>query len=273
MKILQKFGQRLARYLSEPGQYTAQVATATPDKLQNSLRPGDVLLADGNSRFSTAIKYLTQSSWSHAALFASEIASPADNRTDGNKRQPRLIEADINDGIRTVELSLYAPLHTRICRPVGLNKSEIDTVISYALKRLGHIHDLRNIIDLTRYLLPPLRFPSVSGDVFSPAGAEMPPGQSVLHLLHRHSNPSTILFCRILLLKKQIIRPAEIAAGKSFISVITAFSHQEISMFLHISRSLSQPWKTVLPPTRSHGASIQPQQTKRKNLFVIRNKK
>ena len=34
-----------------------------------TLRPGDVLLVEGSSRISTAIKYLTQSTWSHAALF------------------------------------------------------------------------------------------------------------------------------------------------------------------------------------------------------------
>jgi len=155
MKILQKIGQRLARHLSEPRKYTTQVATSTPDKLQQNLRPGDVLLVDGNSSFSAAIKYLTQSSWSHAALFAGKIAVSTGSSADNSKGHPLLIEADINKGVRTVELSLYAPLHTRICRPVGLKKSEIDKIINYAVERLGQTYDLRNIIDLARYLLPP----------------------------------------------------------------------------------------------------------------------
>ncbi len=32
------------------------------------IKPGDVLLVEGRARVSTAIKYLTQSTWSHAAL-------------------------------------------------------------------------------------------------------------------------------------------------------------------------------------------------------------
>ncbi len=150
MKILQRIGKKLARHLSEPRKYTSQVATTTPVKLGQSLLPGDVLLVDGNSRFSSAIKYLTQSSWSHAALFVGDALPSGKNKRD----QPLLIEADINEGVRAVGLSLYAPLHTRICRPVGLNKNEIAEVVNYAVERLGYKYDLRNIIDLARYLLP-----------------------------------------------------------------------------------------------------------------------
>ena len=150
MRILQKIGQGLARYLSEPRNYSSRVATATPVKLLQSLLPGDVLLVDGNSKFSTAIKYLTQSSWSHAALFAGEVLSSPEEGAE----PPLLIEADINEGVRAIGISLYAPFHTRICRPVGLNKEEIAEVVNYAVARLGHKYDLRNIIDLARYFLP-----------------------------------------------------------------------------------------------------------------------
>jgi hypothetical protein len=158
MKLLEIIGKKLAHHLSEPRKSSMQVATSTPEKLSCCLRPGDVLLVEGNSTFSTAIKYLTQSSWSHAALFVGDVL-PADK--DGGER-PVLVEADINDGIRCVGLSVYAPYHTRICRPVGLSQAEIDKVSNYAIARLGHTYDLRNIFDLAKYLLPtppvPTRF-------------------------------------------------------------------------------------------------------------------
>ncbi|MGB3209221.1 MAG: YiiX/YebB-like N1pC/P60 family cysteine hydrolase [Desulforhopalus sp.] len=158
MKILQKIGQSLARRLSAPKKHTVQVATSSRENLQRSLQPGDVLLVDGSSTFSIAIKYLTQSSWSHAALFVGNRLPIVER----NREQPVLIEADVNDGVRSVGLSLYAPLHTRICRPIGLNQDEITKVIDYVVDRLGYKYDLRNIIDLARYLLPtplvPLRF-------------------------------------------------------------------------------------------------------------------
>ncbi len=150
MKILEKIGAKLARHLSASREDGKQVATSTPDKLSGSLRAGDVLLVEGNSVFSTAIKYLTQSSWSHAALFVGDALPTV---AEGEE-QPVLVEADINDGVRSVELSKYTLFHTRICRPVGLSRNEIDKVVQYVVSRLGYKYDLRNIIDLAKYLLP-----------------------------------------------------------------------------------------------------------------------
>ncbi len=150
MKILQKIGAGLAHYLSAPREGNARVATCAPEMLSRSLRPGDVLLVEGSSIFSTSIKYLTQSSWSHAALCVGDILP---TEPEGAER-PVLVEADINEGVRAVGLSLYSSVHTRICRPVGLDAREIDAVVQYAVSRLGHRYDLQNIIDLAKYLLP-----------------------------------------------------------------------------------------------------------------------
>jgi hypothetical protein len=62
-------GLELARYLSAPGRRGTQIAIDPPEAVAEALRPGDVLLVDGNTRIATAIKYLTQSTWSHAALY------------------------------------------------------------------------------------------------------------------------------------------------------------------------------------------------------------
>ncbi len=158
MKFLQKTGQKLAHYLSKPHKYKGQIATTSPEKLAETLRPGDVLLVDGNSTISTAIKYLTQSSWSHAALFVGNNLPPAKK----GKEQTVLVEADINDGVRSVELSEYSHLHTRICRPIGLRSDEIESLVQYGIEQIGLQYDLQNIFDLARYLFPtppvPLRF-------------------------------------------------------------------------------------------------------------------
>ena len=57
-----------------------------------------------------------------------------------------------------IPLSLYEPMHTRICRPVGLNSDEVDAVLQHAISRLGHTYDLKNITDLARYFIttPPV---------------------------------------------------------------------------------------------------------------------
>jgi hypothetical protein len=60
----------------------------------------------------------------------------------------------MRDGVRLVALERYAQFHTRICRPVGLNATDIDALIDYAKARLGQQYDLKNIVDLLRYLIP-----------------------------------------------------------------------------------------------------------------------
>lgn len=148
--ILDRFGRRFARFLSTPRPDRVQLATGNPAALAQILRPGDILLVEGSSRIATAIKYLTQSSWSHSALC---VASPRP-LGDADTAPSVLLEADVSEGVRLVPLERYAALHTRICRPVGLDDAELRTVIQFALRRVGHQYDMKNIFDLARYLLP-----------------------------------------------------------------------------------------------------------------------
>lgn len=149
MGVLHWLGGRLARYLSEPRE-TAHVTTSRPGLLAATLRKGDVLLVEGTSRFSSAIRTITQSTWSHSALCVGDALADA-----AGAAPPLLVEADINDGVRVVSVERYAHLHTRICRPVGLAPSEIDALAAYAIARIGQQYDLRNVVDLARYLLHP----------------------------------------------------------------------------------------------------------------------
>jgi hypothetical protein len=153
MSLLNKIGRMLASYLEKPSG-SIQPSTCKPELLASTIRVGDVLLVDGSSRISTAIKYLTQSTWSHAALCIAD---------DSNSAEPScnnitLVEADVLDGIRTVALSHYGELHTRICRPVGLSDEEIASAIGFAKAKVGHQYDMKNVFDLMRYLVqtPPV---------------------------------------------------------------------------------------------------------------------
>src|SRR5712664_1637429 len=78
-RLLAWLGRALAKYLSTPLPQGAQVATSPPEKLAGTLEPGDVVLIEGNTRISVAIKYLTQSTWSHAALYVGDaLGAPRD---------------------------------------------------------------------------------------------------------------------------------------------------------------------------------------------------
>lgn len=143
-------GAQLARHLATEVHQHGSAPPTRADRLRATLQPGDVLLVEGHSRFSTAIKYLTQSTWSHAALFVGEEAL----NQAGAPHRHCFVEADVSDGVRTVGMDLFEAYHTRICRPVGLNADDIQQVVVYVVARLGHQYDLRNVWDLARYLLP-----------------------------------------------------------------------------------------------------------------------
>ena len=145
-------GRKLAHYLTQPVHARGFGISTNITYLSAVLQPGDVLLVEGITRVSSAIKYLTQSTWSHAALFVGQHLHDAlgENALPGHA----LIEADVKEGVRSVPLSAFSGLHTRICRPVGLTSAETRQVCSYAIASLGDQYDLRNMFDLARYLLP-----------------------------------------------------------------------------------------------------------------------
>lgn len=114
------------------------------------MQPGDVLLVEGNFRISTAIKYLTQSTWSHAAMYVGDALG--EKNQDGEELN--LIEADLSEGVIAVPLSKYAASNTRICRPMHLTGDDQQALVQFMRDNLGNEYDLKNVIDLLRYLLP-----------------------------------------------------------------------------------------------------------------------
>lgn len=148
--MLKALGDRLAAFLSRDGHAHSASAPTNQEFLKRCLRRGDVMLIEGTSIIAAAIKYLTQSTWSHAALCIGEQVRDEDHPEGGCV----FVEADLQAGVRRVDLRTYSGYHCRICRPVGLSATEVDQVIAYAIGHLGHAYDTRNIVDLARYLLP-----------------------------------------------------------------------------------------------------------------------
>jgi hypothetical protein len=142
-------GRWLARHLRQEVSGEEPFVPADPQALRRTLRPADVLLVAGGSTLSAAIKYLTQSTWSHAAIY---VGDALDTETNGEPHT--LIEVNPVDGCVSLPLSAYERHHTRICRPVGLTQDDRDDVIGFVVSRLGTQYDMRNILDLARYLLP-----------------------------------------------------------------------------------------------------------------------
>lgn len=141
-RVSTALGRAIAGYIEKQTKGYVLLSAVSATKIRACLQPGDVVLVEGDRRISTAIKYLTQSTWSHAAMYVG----------DGPGRD--LIEADLRDGVRYVTLESLLHLNIRICRPVGLTGEDSARVTDHMRASLGHKYDLKNVIDLARYLLP-----------------------------------------------------------------------------------------------------------------------
>ncbi|MDZ7822661.1 MAG: YiiX/YebB-like N1pC/P60 family cysteine hydrolase [Ahrensia sp.] len=145
-----RLGKWLAGRLERQSSGYMPYTPSDPETLYRTLQPGDILLVEGNRKISAAIKYLTQSTWSHAALYIGDELEEAD--ADGNKK--RLIEVNLGTGCTAEPLEKYRAHNTRICRAAGLTPADREKVIRFMISKIGIQYDTRNIIDMVRYLVP-----------------------------------------------------------------------------------------------------------------------
>lgn len=147
--VLNWVGTRLALFLTRRIHTDTTGRATPPEQLLRYLKPGDVLLVEGGTRLSSAINYLTQSTWSHAALFVGPHLAEA-----GGDPEHLFVDADPVAGVQGIGIGEFTGLHSRICRPVGLTAAEVREVTDYAISHIGDRYDLRNVVDLARFLFP-----------------------------------------------------------------------------------------------------------------------
>lgn len=162
MSIYRSLRNKLDNWLTRepPGQ--DEIMPYDFNRLKYEIRPGDVLLIQGRSRMSSVIRSITQSSWTHAALYIGRVIDFEDEETrqlirkhTDHKENKRLIIEDLVDkGTVISALSSYRKHHIRICRPIGITPFDTHRVINYAMKALGHPYNVRHLLDLARFLLP-----------------------------------------------------------------------------------------------------------------------
>lgn len=153
--------QWMVEWLSHEGS-PQEIPPCDFPRLSGALKPGDVILIEGRSRIAGMIRLITQSSWTHAALYIGRLHDIRDRNLrslvthyyQANHDEPLLIEALIGEGIRISPLCRYRGAHLRICRPKGLCPDDAQRIIAYAVRRLGSDYDVRQLVDLARFFLP-----------------------------------------------------------------------------------------------------------------------
>ncbi|MDH5392252.1 MAG: YiiX/YebB-like N1pC/P60 family cysteine hydrolase [Gammaproteobacteria bacterium] len=132
------------------------------DRLRYEIRPGDVLLVEGRSRVSSIIKTITQSCWTHSAFYVGRLHDIEDTAVrahikrfyNGDPEEQLIIEAMVGEGTLVDNLKKYKGENLRICRPKGITHQDAQKVINYSIKRLGTDYDVRQLLDLLRFLFP-----------------------------------------------------------------------------------------------------------------------
>src|SRR5438094_262563 len=149
-----------SRVLTKPRGNYNRILPTDLETLRLTVRKGDVILVDGDQRVSEVIKYLTQSSWSHVALYVGDELLrrfPARReelvRANGQDAQHLIVEA-LHEGVVASPLSKYAGFNLRVCRPHGLQRDDLQRVLNEVLAQLGSSYDLKNLLDLARYFFP-----------------------------------------------------------------------------------------------------------------------
>jgi hypothetical protein len=137
------------------------------ERVRKEARPCDVVLVEGRSRVSEVIKMITQSAWSHAALYIGRLEDLADPELrevvkqyyPGATNQHLIIESELGLGTIVRSLDAYEYEHLRICRPRNLDAKSAEKVIGYGIGKLGSAYNVRQIFDLARFLFPWLIMP------------------------------------------------------------------------------------------------------------------
>ncbi len=129
--------------------------------LRATLQKGDVVLVDGDQRVSEVIKYLTQSSWSHAAVYVGDELwrrhpdrRAALEAAHGADARHLLVEALMEGGVVASPLAKYATHNLRVCRPHGLRADDLRSILDEVLAQLGARYGVRSALTLARYFFP-----------------------------------------------------------------------------------------------------------------------
>ena len=131
-------------------------------RLRCELQAGDVLLVEGRSRVSDVIKIITQSSWTHSALYIGRINEITDETArnqvqqfyGGDPNEQLLLEAELGQGTIISPITKYRHDHLRICRATNLDPADALKVILYGIQHIGTDYDVRQILDLARFFFP-----------------------------------------------------------------------------------------------------------------------
>jgi len=160
-KLKTRLWNRFVHWLSYESK-NHQTPLTNFERLRYELRSGDVLLVEGRSNVAEIIKTVTQSMWTHSLLYIGRLHDVDDPMLRDqiqkfrhcNPDEQLVIEAVLGKGIIVSSIELYEGEHLRICRPRGITRTDSQAVVQHAIQHLGTDYNVRQIMDLARFMVP-----------------------------------------------------------------------------------------------------------------------
>lgn len=142
-RTVARLADALARFLAE--RVSRPAARGDVPALSALLRPGDVLLTEGNTRAAALVRRVTRSPWAHVSIYVGPLEAGDD--------PPCIVEAEIAAGVRAVPLSHFKGQRSRIVRPLGLNETDRRRLANWLVRHIGDPYDLAHAWALCRWFL------------------------------------------------------------------------------------------------------------------------
>jgi hypothetical protein len=148
MRVVQRLGDRVEHYirsyviekLHERRSEYRLLYRNDMTRLKRSLRPGDVVLVEGEHLVSDWIKVFSYHTWTHCALWLGDLTA------EGN-----ILEAVMGRGVVRSELDNYRDFNLRICRPIGVSKDRVRRAIQFAVSHIGCSYDEHNVSQFVHF--------------------------------------------------------------------------------------------------------------------------
>ena len=137
------------------------------NRMIEELKPCDVLLVESHTRIGNIIRLISESNWTHAALYigrAADISDPELRKrlsqySNHAPSEQLIIESILGKGTIVSTLASYRNEHLRVLRPSSLLPEDAKQVIAFAIRDLGEKYSLRQLFDLARFIFPWSIFP------------------------------------------------------------------------------------------------------------------
>ncbi len=131
-------------------------------RLSLEILPCDVVLVEGRTRASQLIKTVTQSIWTHSAIYIGRLRDIHNDDLrerilefyPAHPNERLLIEPLLGKGTIVTPLKKYMHDHLRICRPRGLSVPDRHYITRHVVGHLGLDYNIRQLLDLARFSMP-----------------------------------------------------------------------------------------------------------------------